>query len=298
MADQLGRDIPTDGLIDTLYKKINFWSTDPSDKLETGPPMNPASTCGYTTRSACAGGRCGRVATPRPQNVKKPLCGFTGDNAKSYGSCRPCSRAGTCSDNVSSGNFVPPTSCPREAPASSARYCSRSILPPRSCENSGSKDSSSWKSNASTNASMAISRNTTSRCNRNPNDTGKSSQCSLSACQAARAKHKEGSVPRGQNFKDNGTRPASTDHREIRLGKTVLVSTPADRHDLRAGEHHFWGVVMYVTDDNQFKIGTRKGTIGRLLESSELRPAASEKLSVKDVPNKTITFREACSMSF
>lgn len=57
------------------------------------------------------------------------------------------------------------------------------------------------------------------------------------------------------------------------------------------------GIVMEVTPDSFYKIGTKTGALSNLYSRSQIAPCTANLLKISDVPNTTISLRTANSLA-
>ncbi|RUS77844.1 hypothetical protein EGW08_014396 [Elysia chlorotica] len=87
----------------------------------------------------------------------------------------------------------------------------------------------------------------------------------------------------------------------LKIGSNVRILARPDvcQPSFCVGKKMFiLAVITYITMDGKYKLGTTKGTIGRLFDREELQPLEKRKLSAKDIPLRSITIREASTIAY
>lgn len=83
------------------------------------------------------------------------------------------------------------------------------------------------------------------------------------------------------------------------IGTSVRIIAAPDLISKRCSRDSFLtAVVLYVTEDSRYKLGTRQGILGQLFSRDQLHPINKRLLETKDVPMKTVNLREASLFSY
>ncbi|XP_059157102.1 uncharacterized protein LOC131941696 [Physella acuta] len=182
----------------------------------------------------------------------------------------------TCNDDVGANDLqqvavknncsslVAASSCPRRTKASSYRPCQ-----PRTCEASGCS---------------------TSVCIVTPEPR-------LGACSG---KTRRGCGTNNTFSRCSRSAGASNSANSVAIGTCVKVKAIQDKYR-PAGQsevQHFTAIVMYESDDGHYKLGTRKGILGRMFSRDELIFTPKVGMTLKDVPERTVSMLEASTMSY
>lgn len=168
-------------------------------------------------------------------------------------------------------SVVAATSCPRRANTSSCRPSQT-----RSCEASG----------CSTSVCIVTPEPRLSAC---------SSRTRQPRCQLGR-----GCGTNNTFTKCNRSAGASNSANSVSIGTCVKVKAIQDKYRPagQSGVQHVTAIVMYVSDDGHYKLGTRKGILGRIFSKDELIFTPKVGMTLMDVPERTVSMLEASTMSY
>ncbi|KAK7009735.1 hypothetical protein BgiMline_001290 [Biomphalaria glabrata] len=285
-----------------------------------GQPTTPES---YSCRP------CGQPKAQESYSCKP--CGQP-KATESY-SCRPCSQPKAqesyscrpCGQPKSQESYsCKPTSEPKMQESYGCRPCGQSkrqenyICRPcgqtniTSSENSACLKSKQGKENAfASTKSSATSSCSTGRCCDRSISSSMSNVCVVAPERATACGHQKAQSSIRNSTWARLTTPSpcsryiphqekSQNQDSVAIGTYVHIAAIQDKFR-PAGQttvQRIAAVVMYVTSDSMYQVGTRKGVIGRLFSRDELDVRDYHKFTIKDVPDVRINMHEASTMAF